>query len=62
MSRAASQMSVEYELDNRVGGNDARRVQFSNFLNLIRIINEEWAVRAVQEIEEILRCSPFVDG
>ena len=62
MSRAARQMAMEYELENRLDGCDARRIYFSRFIYLLGEIRTEWGEAARQEVEGILKNSPYVDS
>lgn len=61
ISRAAHQMSVAFEIKNRLSGDDPRRLQFYRFLELMNAISESWGMRAKLEIEKILEASPFID-
>jgi hypothetical protein len=61
-SNVTSIMSMEYELKNRVKGQDSRRIYFQRQIDLLRMINIEWANKAQVEIKNILISSPYVDG
>ncbi|RON50086.1 Imm63 family immunity protein [Pseudomonas frederiksbergensis] len=62
MSRVVRQMAVKYELDNRAGNCDTRRVYFSRFVQLLGEIKPEWAELARQDVDEILKSSPYLDS
>uniref|UniRef100_UPI0035577736 Imm63 family immunity protein n=1 Tax=Pandoraea sputorum TaxID=93222 RepID=UPI0035577736 len=62
MKRVVQRMAVKYELDNRVGGFDTRRVCFSKFVQIFDEINPEWAGLARRDVDEILKASPYLDG
>lgn len=55
------QMGVKYELDNRVGGQDSRRVYFSRWIFLLDQISAEWGDRARREVQEVLVAAPYND-
>ena len=61
MSRVARQMAAKYELESRAGNSDTRRVYFSKVIEFLAEINPEWARLARQEIDEILKTSPYSD-
>ncbi|MBX8487684.1 Imm63 family immunity protein [Pseudomonas cichorii] len=62
MKRVVQRMAVKYELDNRVGGFDTRRVYFSKFVQIFDEINPEWAGLARRDVDEILKASPYLDS
>jgi hypothetical protein len=57
-----SNMAIEYELNNRVSGQDHRRIIFSKIIELFGKINLSWADRAKSEINEILAHAPYNDN
>lgn len=62
MARAARQMAVKYELENRAGNCDTRRLYFFRFIQLLGEIRPEWAGLARLDIDEILKASPYIDS
>ncbi|MCQ4258145.1 Imm63 family immunity protein [Stutzerimonas stutzeri] len=62
MARAVRQMAVKYELENRAGDCDTRRLYFSRFIQLLGEIKPEWAELARLDIDEILKSSPYIDN
>ena len=54
-------ISSKYEFINRIDGEDSRRVLFSKQLQLMSILNLEWWKKMNEEIQEILRKSPYSD-
>lgn len=62
MARAVRQMAIKYELENRVGNCDTRRLYFFRFIQLLGKIKPEWAELARLDIDEILKSSPYIDG
>lgn len=62
MARAVRQMAVKYELENRAGNCDTRRLYFSRFIQLLGEIKPEWAELARLDIDEILKSSPYIDN
>lgn len=62
MARVARQMAMKYELENREGGCDTRRLYFSKFIQLLGEIKPEWAELARLDVDEILKTSPYIDS
>ena len=56
---ATSMMALDYELDNRVEGQDFRRIYFSKQIELMSKLSPRWGERCRKEIEEILSSSPY---
>ncbi|SMG22033.1 Immunity protein 63 [Marivirga sericea] len=54
-------MAVEHERKNRKSNEDFRRQLFSKQVELMRIINSDWAKQTQKEIDETLRTTPFDD-
>lgn len=54
-------MGVEFEFRNRDENLDCRRKIFAKQIELLALIDPEWARRREREIEEILDANPFVD-
>jgi len=54
-------MSAQYELKNRVKGQDSRRIMFDRRLQYWNAIGEEFAEREEARINEVLERNPFVD-
>ena len=61
LDRIVSRMAMDYELSNRVQGQDSRRIYFSKKLELIGKINPAWRQQAKENIDEILKSSPYID-
>lgn len=62
LSRAARQMAMKYELNNRSKGIDTRRVYFSKFIQLVGGVKAEWEELAKLEVDNTLKTSPYIDG
>jgi hypothetical protein len=58
----ASQMASDFELRNRRTDQDFRRQWFARKLELLGVLNPEWAVRERSRLMDILRRHPFSDG
>lgn len=56
---ATSMMALDYELDNRVEGQDFRRIYFSKQVELMNKLSPQWGERCRKEIGEILSLSPY---
>ena len=54
-------LAFRYELENRVQGQDCRRIAFSRQVELLSRINPGWAKRQAAEIAETLRRWPYQD-
>jgi len=54
-------MAVEYELANRVNGQDFRRICFAEQEQLLDTLNSDWQIRRHRELEKILTDHPFDD-
>jgi hypothetical protein len=54
-------MAMAYELKNRTGDQDSRRISFQREEELMRKLNEEWGRRIEKDHEYILRYAPFRD-
>lgn len=59
--RVTRRMAGEYELKNRIAGQDSRRIIFHRKLELLRTINSDWETLEKKKIEEILRKNPYID-
>lgn len=55
-------MASNYELKNRIKGQDFRRVMFNEQERLLGVLNKEWTQRRITEVEEILTKNPFDDN
>lgn len=53
---------VEFEFRNRIANKDCRRIIFAKQLELLGLIDPDWAVRRAREIEETLRENPYDDS
>jgi len=54
-------MANDYELANRIEKQDPRRMIFSKKLELLKKVNPEWESKEKEEINKILRNSPYDD-
>ena len=54
-------LAFAYELENRVEGQDCRRIAFPKQLELLGLIGREMAERRAREIEDILKSAPYDD-
>lgn len=61
LSRAISRMAMNYELENRVEGQDSRRIYFSKIIEVMEKISPLWRIKIQKEINEILKIAPYVD-
>ncbi|MBZ9623729.1 immunity 63 family protein [Clostridium sp. FP2] len=55
------EMACDYEVRNRIEGQDFRRLLFNKQLELINLISEEFSLLLKTEIEVILKKYPFKD-
>ncbi|MOA33142.1 hypothetical protein D3C78_1544120 [compost metagenome] len=62
LDRVTSRMAMDYELNNRVEGQDSRRIYFSKKIELMNELCPQWGCKARQEIERVLVSAPYVDG
>ncbi|MCP5397161.1 MAG: DUF3592 domain-containing protein [Sphingomonadaceae bacterium] len=58
---AASRLAGQYELANRVGAQDSRRIWFARKLELIGLLSDDWRERLAAEIDGILAQAPYDD-
>lgn len=56
---AIFQMASSYELDNRVEGQDFRRILFAREIELMNKLNRKWGERCREKIEKILVSAPY---
>ena len=56
-----SDMAMTYELKNRIGDQDSRKVSFQKEEELMKKLNEEWGRRIERDHECILQYAPFRD-
>lgn len=61
VSDMAFWMAVAYEVKNRVEGQDARRIMFAKWVELMERVGPEWADRTRDHISETLRNNPYLD-
>lgn len=59
--RATSIMAMDYELNNRIEGQDSRRLYFLKRIELMTKLDCTWGYRTRQEINRTLLSSPFAD-
>ncbi len=55
------QMASDWELDNRIEGEDPRRLRFQHDIDLLSKVNAEWAERKKAYYEETLKSHPYHD-
>jgi Immunity protein 63 len=60
-SDAAFELACQYELKNRVSGQDFRRMMFAKHIELMSIVKPEWGARKAREYEAVLAQSPYHD-
>lgn len=51
-----------YELQNRITGQDNRRILFQKEVELFSVVNPDWTTKRKLEINETLRTHPFKDS
>ena len=61
LSDVTTGIASEFELDNRVLGQDSRRQWFAKNVELLARLNPEWACRKESEYAKILTDHPFRD-
>ena len=54
-----SQMAGTYELTQRVESQDFRRIMFARQIELLALLNPDWAAREAERHQKILRHAPF---
>ena len=54
-------MASQYELNNRIELQDCRRLLFSKQLDLLKLINPDWARKRENDISLVLKTNPFDD-
>jgi len=54
-------MAIMYRPERRDPKKDFRRLLFANQIELLSLLNQEWAKKKEQEIEAILKKNPYVD-
>ena len=54
-------MASDWELANREVGKDSRRLLFQRDIDLLEIINVDWADRKRTQYDEVLKSHPFND-
>lgn len=57
-----SQMAGTYELAHRVESEDFRRIWFARQIELLTLLNSDWATREDERHKGILRQCPFSDS
>jgi hypothetical protein len=57
-----SQLARDWELEHRIQDQDSRRLWFQKELELLEMINPEWAIRRKNHQIEILSEHPFSDS
>jgi hypothetical protein len=61
VSDMAFWMAVEYEMKNRVQGQDARRIMFAKWIELMERVGADRAEKTRRHIGETLRENPYLD-
>lgn len=61
LDRVVSRLAMEYELINRVKGQDSRRIYFSKRIELMSKIEPKWGYKLIRHIDELLMAAPYVD-
>lgn len=57
----ANELASGYAARNRIEGQDFRRLMFAKSVELLNLLNPEWAARKTRLIEAVLRKNPFED-
>lgn len=60
VSDMAFWMAVEYEFKNRNEGQDARRIMFAKWVELMERVSAEWGKKTRAKIAEILKDNPYM--
>ena len=60
-SDAVFTIACQFERNNRIPGQDVRRLIFAKELDLLSLVNPAWAERKNRELETILAKHPYVD-
>ena len=58
----ASGLASEWASRNRIQGQDFRRQYFAKNIEILKSINETWAVEEENHLEEMLSRAPFDDS
>lgn len=61
MRDVISAMASAFELSNRLPNADSRRLSFLHQIDLMRMIKTEWAEMRAEEMNKILKQTPYVD-
>jgi hypothetical protein len=62
VSGDVSQLARDWELERRVEGQDSRRLWFAKEVEMLRLLNTEWAKRKELHQNSVLREHPFNDN
>lgn len=62
LSDVTAGIAQEFELNNRIPGQDSRRQLFVKNIELLNRLSEVWAARKKSEYEKVLALHPFRDG
>lgn len=57
-----SELSFDYEFENRIKGQDSRRIAFAKQQQLLEQLNHLWVIRWLDELKELLRKHPYNDN
>ena len=55
-------MAVKYEFENRIEGQDARRIMFAKWVEFMERAGPEWADKTRRKIEKTLNENPYLDA
>jgi hypothetical protein len=61
LDAGVSELAAKYELNNRVGGMDSRRVYFNKYIELFSRAGEKWKSMAEKKVKSILLKNPYQD-
>lgn len=54
-----TELAIEYSTNNRNEEEDFRKLLFDKEVQLMELLNEEWAIRLNEEINEVLKRAPY---
>ncbi|MGK3144642.1 Imm63 family immunity protein [Pantoea sp. C2G6] len=61
-SAFVSNISFQYELEHRIPGRDGRRMAFPMIIAFMARMNNEWEIKAKNEIDQTLSNAPYDDS
>lgn len=62
MSDVVTSISLQFELENRIAGQDSRRQWFAKSIELLGRLDPNWTARKESEYKVVLERHPFRDG